>query len=132
MVRAGQKFLFEFDPRLPGQGRTDIDRRSLGKIRMPELDRQLRCPRRPTVLVKRAQPHNEVIFVEVEGGRIEEEHLAHLVDKRIPRLLQLHIELLGHPLDHLPKILESLRRGEALRVEQNLVLPVVQVIVRTI
>ena len=131
-VRAGQKFLFEFDPRLTGQSRTDIDRRSLGKIRMPEFDRQLRRPRRPTVFVKRAQPHNEVMAVKVEGRRIEEEHLAHLVDKSVLRLLQLHLKLFGHPLDHLPKILESLRRGEPLRVEENFVLPVVQVIVRTI
>ena len=103
-----------------------IDSRRRLELRVSELDGQFRQTVRPTALVEGPQPHDEMMVVEIEARRIEEEDLAHLVVESVVSLLDRHVEFLGRVPNDLPKIPERLGRHKVLRLQDHLALVIVQ------
>ena len=126
-----EEFLLELDPhRASGSGGTDIDRRSRGKIRMAEFHRELGDSLRPAAFVMRAQADDEMVFVERKVLGIEEENLAHVVFKRVVRLLDMHIKFLRRMPDDFPEVHEGRRGLEVIRLKDDLILAVLDRILR--
>ena len=127
-----EQFLFEFDPGLPGERRADIDSGRSLQLGMTELHGQLRRPHRPTIVVKRAQPDDKMVVVEIVSRRVKKEHLADLIDECIFRLLDPDIILRRHSFHRVPKILEGLRGRKTLRSQEDFVFAVMQVVVGSV
>ena len=128
-----EEFLLELDARdAAGRGGTDIDPSGGFEIRMPVFKSQLRDAVRPAVLVVRAEAQDEMVFVEVEVGCVEEQDLADMADEGIVVFADLHIELLRGFFDDLPKIHEGLRRLKMLRLQDDFVFAVLDAIARSV
>ena len=126
-----QELLLEFDPRnTPRSCWAHIHRRRRLEIRVTEFEGQLRNPLWPAALVVRAQTQDKVVFIKCEILRVVEKYLPHIALKSVLSLLHLHIKLLRRLSHDAPKIHECVRGGEMLRLQNNLILAILNLILR--
>jgi hypothetical protein len=84
---------------------------------------------RPPFVVKSALSKDEMVVVEVKVRRIVKEHFTNLAVKSMPVDIDFEIELLDGFAHVFPELQETTFAREAIRLEQNLVLAVMDHIV---
>src|ERR1700722_5387055 len=84
----------------------------------------------PSLIVKRTLTQNEMIIVEVELRRVIKEHLPDLTIKRMPIGFYFQPELRHGLARVFPKFQKGAFAGEAFGLQQNLVFPIVNYILR--
>src|SRR4029453_11430940 len=97
---------------------------------MAQSDGALGVGRRPAVAVRRAPAENERRLVESESGRVVEEYLAQPILLRNVLARDGHVEIVRDAAHHLAELMEAVRRGEALRLQDELVFAVLDGIER--
>src|SRR5262245_44084440 len=110
-------------PHVEGSGRLEVG--------VAELEDDLGLAHRKAVLERDAPPQDECVVVEAEVGRVEEDDLADLGGlMRHVRGLVADVDAIGDAAHELPELEEALRRGEAVRLEDELALEVVDLVAR--
>src|SRR5262249_20063906 len=129
-VARRQELLLELDAVRELGGRADVHGGGGVAVGMPELDRQLRVGGGPAVAVRRAAPEDEGPLVEREARRVVEEHLAQPILRRNDLARHRDVEAAGDVPHDLAESVETFRLGEALRLQDELVLAVLDGIER--
>ena len=88
---------------------------------MPEFECHLGDAIRPTALVAGSQPENKMVPIKSEILGVEKQNLPHMALKSRLRLLDLYVIFLRGRFHDLPKIFESLRAREVLRLQDDFV-----------
>src|SRR5215471_14882963 len=115
---------------MTGELRTDLDRGGRLEVITAILDRQFVSGARPAVVVKSAFAQDEMMVVEVESRRVVEEDLAHLAVEGGVVEIDLELKLLERSVHDLPEFEEPIPAGKAIRLQENLILAVMDHIVR--
>src|SRR5208282_4403088 len=125
-----QQFLFELDLVVPRGHRTHVNPGRVTQVRAAVLDSQLVIRARPSLFIKGALSKNEVVVVQVEVRGVIKQHLANLAVERVVSHVNLEVEFLHGRVHRVPELHEALFVGETIGLQQNLVLTVVDYIVR--
>ena len=97
---------------------------------MAELEGELRIVDRPAVAMACPPADDERPLVEMEPGRVEEDHLAQAIPRRLAVPRQLHVHGVRDVAHQLAEIAEGIWRPEAVGAQDQLVLPIVDGVLR--
>src|SRR5262249_32895244 len=120
-----QHLLLELDPEVVLGCGSDVDLCRLVELGMAELERQLRIADRPPVTVLDALPEDEGRLVQIEVRRVVEDDLPQQALVGADRAHDLHALLLGRSAHDPPELVQRVARREAIRPQDQLVLPIV-------
>src|SRR5271155_1811719 len=101
-----------------------INARGCLEVWCAELERQLMTGAGPSFVIVSALTQNEMVVVEVEFRSVVEQHLTHLAVECVLVHIDLDMELLESLGGCLPEFDEAMFAGKAIRLQQNLVLAV--------
>src|ERR1700689_1040426 len=109
-----------------------INSRGCLEVWCAELEGQLMTGAGPSFVIVSALTQNEMVVVEVEFRSVVEQHLADLAVECMLVHIDLDVELLESLGGGLPEFDEAMLAGEAIRLQQNLVLAVMNYIGREV
>src|SRR5579885_196263 len=129
LLTVEQELLLELNLLVSGGKRPHVHGGGILQVGASVLDREFVIGARPSIVVERSFPENEMIVVKVEVGSVVEENLADLAVEGVVIDIDLEIEFLDGLIDGLPELHEAFLAGEAVGLKQDLVLAIVDYIV---
>jgi hypothetical protein len=130
LILERQRFGLELDPVVTRDTRPHVELRGRLHVRMAELEHHLRVAYGEAVLIGDAPSQDERIVVEPEIRGVQEEHFPDLGLQHHALRREPDTKLLGRPTHELAILLENLGGGEAVGLEDQLALEVLNVVER--